>query len=71
MTALEEVRASGYATNFEESEEGVGSVAVALRDAAGSAVAAVAVAVPTVRLSREKRAEIATILLERAAKLRC
>jgi DNA-binding IclR family transcriptional regulator len=34
-------------------------------------VAAVAVAVPTVRLSREKRAEIASILLERAAKLRC
>jgi IclR family acetate operon transcriptional repressor len=71
MSALEEVRANGYATNFEEVEEGVGSVAVALRDAAGIAVAAVAVAVPMVRLSGEKRTEIASVLVDRAKSLRC
>jgi len=62
--ALEEVRASGYATNFEESEEGVGSVAVPLRDGTGHAVAAIAVAVPTQRLSQGRRREIAAALLE-------
>ena len=55
IAALAEVRANGYATNYEESEEGVGSVAIALRDAGGTALAAVAVAVPTIRLSRERR----------------
>lgn len=70
FAALEEVRASGYATNYEESEEGVGSVAIALRDNAGVALAAVAVAVPTVRFSGEKRREIASMLMERAQGLR-
>jgi DNA-binding IclR family transcriptional regulator len=55
---------NGYATNFEESEEGVGSVAIALRDSSGEAVAAVAVAVPTNRLNQTVRREIATTLLE-------
>jgi IclR family transcriptional regulator, acetate operon repressor len=50
-TALAEVREQGYATNEEESEEGVGSVAIALRDGTGQAVAALAVAVPVSRLS--------------------
>ncbi len=70
IAALEEVRANGYATNYEESEEGVGSVAIALRNAAGAALAAVAVAVPTMRLSQDKRREIAAVLLDRAGALR-
>ncbi|MDT5222410.1 MAG: hypothetical protein QOF15_4515, partial [Mycobacterium sp.] len=70
IAALEEVRANRYATNYEESEEGVGSVAIALHDARGVAVAAVAVAVPTTRLSQEKRREIASVLIERAKDLR-
>jgi DNA-binding IclR family transcriptional regulator len=70
IAALEEVRANGYATNYEESEEGVGSVAIALRNAAGTALAAVAVAVPTMRLSQDKRREIAAVLLDRAGALR-
>jgi DNA-binding IclR family transcriptional regulator len=64
LAALDEVRLNGYATNFEESEEGVGSVAIALRDQSGEAVAAVAVAVPTSRLTRQARREIADMLLE-------
>lgn len=64
IAALEEIRANGYSTNFEESEEGVGSVAVALRDSRGDAVAAIAVAVPTNRLTQNTRREIAETLLE-------
>lgn len=66
IAALDEVRANGYATNYEESEEGVGSVAIALRDAGGTALAAVAVAVPTTRLTQDKRREIAAALIDRA-----
>ena len=70
MAALQEVRTSGYATNYEESEESVGSVAVALHDAGGTAVAAVAVAVPTTRFSQAIRKEIASALLQRAKELK-
>ena len=70
IAALEEVRANGYATNYEEIEEGVGSVAIALSNASGTALAAVAVAVPTMRLSQEKRREIASVLIDRAGSLR-
>ena len=70
MAALAEARSSGYATNYEESEEGVGSVAIALHDAGGIALAAIAVAVPTTRLSGERRREIASVLMSDAKKLR-
>jgi DNA-binding IclR family transcriptional regulator len=70
IAALDEVRANGYATNYEESEEGVGSVAIALRDAGGTALAAVAVAVPTTRLSQDKRREIASALIDQANRLK-
>jgi len=62
--ALEEIRLTGVATNYEESEEGVGSAAIALKDSSGTAVAAVAVAVPTNRLSQQTRREISAALLE-------
>jgi DNA-binding IclR family transcriptional regulator len=64
--ALAEVRANGYATNYEESEEDVGSVAIALRDQHGDAVAAMAVAVPTTRLNQNARRQIAAALTEMA-----
>jgi IclR family transcriptional regulator, acetate operon repressor len=46
---LAEVRAQGYALNWEESVEGVSAVAVALRDTAGSPLAAIGVAAPSSR----------------------
>jgi IclR family transcriptional regulator, acetate operon repressor len=49
--ALEVVRDDGFATNHEESEDGVGSVAIALVNGAGRPVAAIAVAVPELRLT--------------------
>jgi IclR family acetate operon transcriptional repressor len=68
VATLDTVRETGYATNYEESEEGVGSVAIALRDRGGKALGAVAVAVPTSRLTQAVRREIATALTEAAAK---
>jgi IclR family acetate operon transcriptional repressor len=62
LVTLDEVRQAGYATNYEETEEGVGSVAIALRDRSGTALAAVAVAVPTSRLNQALRREISDFL---------
>jgi IclR family acetate operon transcriptional repressor len=47
---LRTVRSRGYATNASESEEGVGSVAMAIRDPARGAIAAVSVAAPISRM---------------------
>lgn len=62
--SLDEVRARGYATNSEESEEGVGSVAIALLNKAGHAVAAIAVAVPVSRLNPRIETHIVRALRE-------
>jgi IclR family transcriptional regulator, acetate operon repressor len=62
--ALDDVREQGYATNYEESEEGVGSVAIALHDTTGRAVAAIAVAVPVSRLTPKVRTHIVRALRE-------
>jgi DNA-binding IclR family transcriptional regulator len=62
--ALEEVREQGFATNHEESEEGVGSVAIALVNGAGRPVAAVAVAVPVSRLGPKVQTHIVRALRE-------
>ena len=70
MAALDDVRAHGYATNYEESEEGVGSVAIAVRDATGRALGAIAVAVPTTRLNQDARRAIAEELMTVAAEHR-
>jgi IclR family acetate operon transcriptional repressor len=67
IATLDEVRQTGYATNYEETEEGVGSVAIVLRDRPGAALAAVAVAVPTSRLNQTLRREISEMLTEVAA----
>jgi DNA-binding IclR family transcriptional regulator len=47
---LEQVRRTGFGTNFEEREVGVSAIAACLRDPAGSPLAAVAVAAPASRL---------------------
>jgi IclR family acetate operon transcriptional repressor len=49
MLELAQVRRQGYALNWEESSDGVSAVAVAVLDAAGAPLAAVSVAVPSMR----------------------
>jgi len=63
------VRRRGYATNIDESEQGITAVSVPLRDHTGRAVAALAVAGPSVRSSREIVAERAHTLLEIAERV--
>ncbi|RWR03042.1 hypothetical protein ED28_04385 [[Pantoea] beijingensis] len=63
-SALEDVRQQGYATNYEESEEGVGSVAIALVNAADRPVASIAIAVPVTRLVPETQTNLVKALKE-------
>jgi IclR family transcriptional regulator, acetate operon repressor len=49
MLELAQVRRQGYALNWEESSDGVSAVAVAVLDASGAPLAAVSVAMPTMR----------------------
>jgi DNA-binding IclR family transcriptional regulator len=49
LEQLAGIRAQGYALNWEESADGVSAVAVALRDTAGTPIAAIAVAAPSSR----------------------
>lgn len=66
---LNRVRERGYATNREESENGVGSVAVAVRDAKGRGIATISMAAPVSRLDDQRREEMAAALLGAAKKL--
>jgi DNA-binding IclR family transcriptional regulator len=59
---LATVRRRGYASNFEESERGIVAVGACVRDNAGRAVAAVAVAVPSVRCSRSDVPALANVV---------
>jgi IclR family transcriptional regulator, acetate operon repressor len=49
LEQLGEIRAQGYALNWEESSDGVSAVAVALRDTAGTPLAALGIAAPSSR----------------------
>jgi len=60
---LAEIRRLGYATNYEESAQGVTAVGACVRDAAGKAVAAVAIACPSARCPRRRVPELAQALL--------
>jgi DNA-binding IclR family transcriptional regulator len=64
---LARIRRVGYAMNGEESEEGVSSVAVAVRSATVGVHVAINVAVPTSRASATDLRRIAAVLLEAAA----
>jgi IclR family transcriptional regulator, acetate operon repressor len=61
LSALDEVRKLGYATSSNESEEGVGSIAVAVRGPSDRAVACLSTAVPLSRLSDERRNDIVAV----------
>jgi IclR family acetate operon transcriptional repressor len=49
LAQLAEIRAQGYALNWEESADGVSAVAVALHDASGDPIAALGIAAPSSR----------------------
>ncbi|MEV0219823.1 IclR family transcriptional regulator [Streptomyces sp. NPDC050704] len=63
MNELVSVRRHGYAINLQESERGVHAVGACVRDRTGTAVAAVAVAAPSVRCTRTRLTELSRPLL--------
>ncbi|WP_244204422.1 IclR family transcriptional regulator [Streptomyces africanus] len=63
MNELVSVRRHGYALNLQESERGVHAVGACVRDHAGTVVAAVAVAAPSVRCTRARLTELSRPLL--------
>ncbi|WP_193045228.1 IclR family transcriptional regulator [Mycolicibacterium baixiangningiae] len=67
MKEIVKARNRGYAVNSGETEDDVGSIAVAFRDLAGR-MAAIAVAAPSSRLSRQRIARIGELLIETIAK---
>ena len=64
---LSRVRSRGYATNFEETERGVCSVGLAVRDGHDEAVASLVVAVPSARFSRSEIGRYVDALHQAAA----
>jgi DNA-binding IclR family transcriptional regulator len=64
--ALEEVRALGFATEDEQSELGMRSVAAPIRNANGRVVAAIGLAGPIQRLSDEALASFAPLVADAA-----
>jgi DNA-binding IclR family transcriptional regulator len=66
LAELKEVRARGCAINLEESEEGVASVAVAVRGPQRAPVAALVVSAPVSRMTAAAAAKAAAELRDRA-----
>jgi DNA-binding IclR family transcriptional regulator len=65
--AINDVRKRGYASSFSESETGISTVAVSIRDMAGRTRCAVSLAAPDSRLT-SKNAETFANVLRRSAK---
>ncbi|MFG1687842.1 IclR family transcriptional regulator [Nonomuraea sp. NPDC049269] len=66
---LAAVRRLGYACNLQESERGVNAIGTCVRDGAGRAVAAIAVAAPSSRCARPRLVELAGSLLATAEEI--
>jgi IclR family transcriptional regulator, KDG regulon repressor len=64
---LEEVRHNGYATDDEESESGMRSVAAPIRDISGNAIAAVGLAGPIQRLTKKELRRLVPQVVSTAA----
>jgi len=62
----EEIRVRGYATAVDELEHGLAALAAPIFGPDGDAVAALSISGPTIRLTRERIAELAPPLLEQA-----
>jgi IclR family acetate operon transcriptional repressor len=69
LIGLGDIRSRGYALNFSELEEGIGSVAVAVRDAHGRSVAALGAGAPMARMDDRRIAAIARAVTHHAGEL--
>jgi DNA-binding IclR family transcriptional regulator len=66
LAELEEVRANGYATTWEELDAGLCSAAAPVRGSRSGVIAAISVSAPTVRTSPERLADLATQVVREA-----
>jgi IclR family acetate operon transcriptional repressor len=66
---LERVRARGYATSVDELEVGLTALAAPVLAADGAAIAALSISGPTARLTPERIAQLAPLLVEEAEAL--
>jgi IclR family acetate operon transcriptional repressor len=66
LAELDRVRRAGYATTWEELDEGLCSAAAPVRGSRGTVIAAMSVSAPTVRTSRVRLAELASMVVEEA-----
>ncbi|WP_018753454.1 IclR family transcriptional regulator [Paenibacillus sanguinis] len=69
VAQLEDIRKQGYATSYEEREQGASSVAAPIFDRTGKLAAALSVSGPVSRLTRERLAEYGPILIEAAREM--
>ncbi|NIN67534.1 MAG: helix-turn-helix domain-containing protein [Anaerolineae bacterium] len=60
---LDQVREEGFATSFEEDEEGINAVAVPVRQRDGTIVAAIGVVGPSFRFTKEKAMDAPSIMV--------
>lgn len=67
---LSSVRRQGFATNFQESERGVVALGMAVRGTTGTAIAALSISAPTVRLNRAQVISLIPVLTEAAEDIR-
>jgi DNA-binding IclR family transcriptional regulator len=63
---LAETARRGWATNFEESEDGLSAVAAAIAEPSGAVRASITVSLPAARLPRERAPEIAEAVVRAA-----
>lgn len=66
LAELDQVRSDGYATTWEELDEGLCSAAAPVSGARGSVIAAISVSAPTVRTSEERLQQLAGQVVEEA-----
>jgi len=66
LAELEQVRRDGYATTWEELDDGLCSAAAPVRGGRGTVIAAISVSAPTVRTTRRRLAELSEHVVEAA-----
>ena len=66
---LQQIRARGYATSVDELEVGLSALAAPVFGPGGDALAALSISGPTTRLTSERIAQLAPLLMEEATRL--
>lgn len=66
LAELERVRHAGYATSWNELDDGLCSTAAPVRGSRGTVIAAISISAPTIRTTRERLAELSQHVVETA-----